>query len=57
MADNSKQVKFYSVTTYPPSNTADANGIYFKNGGQLYKGATRFGTPNLFTDETTASET
>ena len=36
-----KQVKFYSVASLPTGATADA--LYFVNGGELYKGAQRFG--------------
>ena len=35
------QVKFYSVGS--AATKSDANGIYFVEGGELYKGSTRFG--------------
>lgn len=35
------QVKFYSKTSLPEG--AEANGIYFIDGGELYKGSQRFG--------------
>ena len=35
------QVKFYSKTSLPTG--ADANGVYFIDGGELYKGTQRFG--------------
>ena len=35
------QVKFYSKTSLPSG--ADANGVYFIDGGELYKGTQRFG--------------
>lgn len=37
------QVKFYSVTSLPDSSSINAGGIYFVDGGELYKGAQRFG--------------
>ena len=36
-----QQVKFYSVASLPAS--VNQNGIYFKDGGELYKGSSRFG--------------
>ena len=37
------QVKFYSVTDMSSVSTVDEGGIYFVKGGELYKGAQRFG--------------
>ena len=36
-----QQVKFYSVASLP--SNINQNGIYFKDGGELYKGSYRFG--------------
>lgn len=41
------QVKFYSVGSLP--NNPDPGGVYFVNGGELYKGASRFGANKVFT--------
>ena len=35
------QVKFYSVSALPA--TPNADGVYFVQGGELYKGTSRFG--------------
>lgn len=37
------QVKFYSKTSLPTGDNLDENGVYFIQGGELYKGAQRFG--------------
>ena len=44
------QVKFYSVSTAPTSQTANEGGVYFVNGGELYKGSTRFGLGRVTVD-------
>lgn len=41
------QVKFYSVAA--DATKSDAAGIYFVNGGELYKGTSRFGANKVFT--------
>jgi len=41
------QVKFYSVSALP--NDPNAGGVYFVDGGELYKGASRFGANKVFT--------
>ena len=41
------QVKFYSVSNLPASPTD--GGVYFVDGGELYKGASRFGANKVFT--------
>ena len=46
-----KQVKFYSVASLPTGATADA--LYFVNGGELYKGAQRFGLGRVTVANTT----
>lgn len=46
MAKTSNQVKFYAVNTLPAS--PDPYNLYFVNGGELYKGATRFGAARVF---------
>ena len=45
------QVKFYSVDSLPAgaSNASAAGNIYFVNGGELYKGASRFGANKVWT--------
>ena len=43
-----KQVKFYSVKTLPTS--ADPGALYFVDGGELYKGAQRFGLGRVTVD-------
>ena len=45
------QVKFYSVTSLPPSSSINAGGIYFVDGGELYKGAQRFGLGRVTVDD------
>ena len=45
------QVKFYSKSALPEG--AEANGVYFINGGELYKGSQRFGLGRV-TKATTA---
>lgn len=47
------QVKFYSVASLP--STADAGGVYFVDGGELYKGRQRFGLGRVTVAESTAS--
>ena len=42
------QVKFYSVSTAPGANASGGN-LYFVNGGELYKGASRFGANKVWT--------
>ena len=42
------QVKFYSVSTAPAANAPGGN-LYFVNGGELYKGASRFGANKVWT--------
>ena len=44
------QVKFYSTTaaSYTGIETKDAGGVYFVDGGELYKGASRFGANKVF---------
>lgn len=42
------QVKFYSVSTAPAANAPEGN-LYFVNGGELYKGASRFGANKVWT--------
>lgn len=37
------QVKFYSVGSLPTGSANNAAGVYFVDGGELYKGASRFG--------------
>lgn len=44
------QVKFYSVSALPASPNAD--GVYFVQGGELYKGTSRFGAAKIFTATT-----
>lgn len=41
------QVKFYSVSSLP--NNPDAGGVFFVNGGELYKGSSRFGANKVWT--------
>ena len=45
------QVKFYSVTSLP--KTPNDGGIYFVDGGELYKGAQRFGLGRVTVANTT----
>lgn len=47
-------VKFYSMSALP--TTIDPNGLYFVNGGELYKGATRFGCGKVTQLESAPSE-
>lgn len=42
-----QQVKFYSVASLPEN--IDQNGLYFKDGGELYKGSSRFGAGRVTT--------
>ena len=44
------QVKFYSVSALPA--TPNADGVYFVQGGELYKGTSRFGAAKIFTATT-----
>ena len=48
------QVKFYAKTSLPTENI-DQNGVYFIQGGELYKGSQRFGLGRI-TKATTAAE-
>ena len=48
------QVKFYSVTDMSSVSTVDEGGIYFVKGGELYKGAQRFGLGRVTVAKTTA---
>ena len=41
------QVKFYSVSA--SAERTDAGGVYFVDGGELYKGTQRFGANKVFT--------
>lgn len=43
------QVKFYSKSALPSSNV-NPDGVYFINGGELYKGAQRFGLARVTND-------
>lgn len=45
------QVKFYatSAESYAAIDSKDAGGVYFVEGGELYKGASRFGANKVFT--------
>lgn len=47
------QVKFYSVSNLPAS--PNDGGVYFVNGGELYKGSQRFGANKIFTAAAGAS--
>ena len=47
------QVKFYSVASLPA--TPDAGGVFFVDGGELYKGSQRFGLGRVTVAESTAS--
>ena len=44
------QVKFYSTTgaSYSAIGTKDAGGVYFVEGGELYKGTSRFGANKVY---------
>ena len=44
------QVKFYSTTaaSYSAITTKDAGGVYFVDGGELYKGSSRFGANKIY---------
>lgn len=44
------QVKFYSTTaaSYSAITTKDAGGVYFVEGGELYKGTSRFGANKVY---------
>lgn len=44
------QVKFYSTTaaSYSAIESKDAGGVYFVNGGELYKGTSRFGANKIY---------
>ena len=45
-----KQINFYSVSALPAS--PNEAGIYFKDGGELYKGSKRFGAGKVTTQAT-----
>ena len=49
------QIKFYSLAAMPSENI-DANGLYFINNGEIYKGAVRFGRGRVTTQETIPSD-
>lgn len=49
-------VKFYSMSALPETSKIDPNGLYFVNGGELYKGATRFGCGKVTQLESAPSE-
>ena len=44
------QVKFYSTTaaSYSAIANKDAGGVYFVDGGELYKGTSRFGANKVY---------
>jgi hypothetical protein len=42
------QIKFYSLAAMPTENI-DENGLYFIDGGEIYKGAVRFGRGRVTT--------
>ncbi len=44
------QVKFYSTTasSYSAIESKDSGGVYFVDGGELYKGASRFGANKVY---------
>ena len=46
----STQVKFYSTTSasYSAIESKDSGGVYFVDGGEIYKGAERFGANKIF---------
>ena len=50
------QVKFYATTSesYAAIETKDTGGIYFVDGGELYKGSARFGLGRVTVAESTA---
>ena len=48
------QVKFYAKNTLPSENI-DENGVYFIQGGELYKGSQRFGLGRVTVAESTSS--
>ena len=49
------QIKFYSLAAMP-SESIDANGLYFINNGEIYKGAVRFGRGRVTTQETAPAD-
>lgn len=49
------QVKFYSKASLPTGDKLDENGVYFIQGGELYKGSQRFGLGRV-TKASTAAE-
>ena len=49
------QIKFYSLAAMPSENI-DANGLYFIDGGEIYKGAVRFGRGRVTTQETVPAD-
>ena len=49
------QIKFYSSSAMPSENI-DANGLYFIDNGEIYKGAVRFGCGRVTTLETAPSD-
>ena len=50
-----QQVKFYSTSSLPAS--PNAGGVYFVNGGELYKGSQRFGLGRVTVAESTTGIT
>ena len=49
------QIKFYSLASMPSENI-DANGLYFIDNGEIYKGAVRFGRGRVTTQETVPAD-
>lgn len=49
------QIKFYSLAEMP-TESIDANGLYFINNGEIYKGAVRFGRGRVTSQETAPSD-
>ena len=50
------QVKFYSVASLPETaSTTGAGGVYFVDGGELYKGSSRFGANRIWTSKPEAN--
>ena len=52
-----QQVKFYSVNALPSTaSTTGVGGIYFVDGGELYKGTSRFGANKVWTVPSTGQD-
>lgn len=49
------QIKFYSLASMP-TESIDANGLYFIDNGEIYKGAVRFGRGRVTTQETVPAD-